>query len=189
MLVCRGSNQVLSDLQVSPQGHGTQVRFRGNSLYYRTDGFGVLSKVRWMKERPLGGMRPNEEYLQALQKFKQESSEEGSEQWVGGRGTVLEWMLERMDEGMTALLQEAKRQDVAAVFSVIYRTALSEAAVQWSAFHRFSPVLKLTKWRKLHIHLDHNTCLKNKNQAKQMLYKYATMSKAHIRNHSIHRVG
>ncbi|KAF9339174.1 hypothetical protein BGZ91_006796 [Linnemannia elongata] len=84
------------------------------------NGFGgVLSKVRWMNERPLGGMRSNEEHLQALQKIKQESSEEGSKQRIGGQGTVLEWMLERMDKGMTALLQEAKRQDVAAEFSVI----------------------------------------------------------------------
>ncbi|KAF8943514.1 hypothetical protein BGZ47_005375 [Haplosporangium gracile] len=71
---------------------------------------GYYQKVRWMFEKPLGGMGSSKKFEQALQNLEQAFRAEVSEQRDDDLGPEHEQILVRLGEGMMALLQKQKQQ-------------------------------------------------------------------------------
>ncbi|KAF9138367.1 hypothetical protein BG015_002405 [Linnemannia schmuckeri] len=71
---------------------------------------GYYQKVRWMFEKPLGGMGSSKEFGQALQNLEQAFRAEVSEQKDDELGPEHERMIVRLREGMTAMLQKQMQQ-------------------------------------------------------------------------------
>ncbi|KAG0273933.1 hypothetical protein BGZ96_004595, partial [Linnemannia gamsii] len=70
---------------------------------------GFYRKVRWMTERTLGGIKP-EEYSHALVELEQAFYAEMTEQLDSKLGAEHERLLDGLEKDMTLLLEEAKSQ-------------------------------------------------------------------------------